>query len=172
MIASALSDSFMVDGIALRDYRVDDLDAMFRLDEACFAEEFRFSRESMREFAEQPDSFVRVAAKTDGEIVGFVIAHVEHVASERRVYLVTLDVVQEWRRKGLAGRLMVEVETWALNTRVPWMQLHVFTGNSGAIRFYERMGYERIRTRRGFYGGRGLDAFVYGKELGRKLNNT
>jgi ribosomal-protein-alanine N-acetyltransferase len=172
MIAFALADDFMVNGIALRDYRAEDLDAMFRLDEACFAEEFRFSRESMREFAEQPDSIVRVAAKTGGEIVGFVIAHVEQVASERRAYLVTLDVAAEWRRKGLAGRLMGEVETWALNTRVPWMQLHVFTGNTGAIRFYERMGYERIRTRRGFYGGRGLDAFVYGKELGRKLNNS
>jgi ribosomal-protein-alanine N-acetyltransferase len=45
------------------------------------------------------------------------------------------------------------------------MQLHVFTGNAGAIRFYERLGYERIRTQKDFYGEPGLDAFVYGKEL-------
>jgi ribosomal-protein-alanine N-acetyltransferase len=153
MIAFALSDESMVNGIALRSYRADDLDAMFRLDEVCFTEKFRFSRESMREFAERPGAVVRVA-ESGGKIVGFVIVNIEQVASERRSYIVTLDVAEEWRRKGVAGRLMREAETWALNTGVPWMQLHVFTGNTGAVRFYERMGYERIRTRRGFYGGR------------------
>src|SRR5271170_7957225 len=72
-IAFALSYDFMVNGIALRDYRAEDLDAMLRLDETCFAEEFRFDRESMREFAEERNAIVRVAEKTDGEIVGFVI---------------------------------------------------------------------------------------------------
>jgi ribosomal-protein-alanine N-acetyltransferase len=48
---------------------------------------------------------------------------------------------------------------------VRWMQLHVFTGNAGAIRFYERLGYERISMQKDFYGEAGLDAFVYGKEL-------
>jgi ribosomal-protein-alanine N-acetyltransferase len=168
MTAFALSDDFMLNGIVLSGYRGADLDEMFRLDEACFAEEFRFDRESMRKFAEEEDSVVRIAENSSGEIVGFVIAHVERAASGRRGYVVTLDVAPEWRRKGLAGRLMSEVEAWALAAGVPWMQLHVFTGNMGAVRFYERLGYERIRTRRGFYGGRGLDAFVYGKELGGK----
>jgi ribosomal-protein-alanine N-acetyltransferase len=48
---------------------------------------------------------------------------------------------------------------------VRWIRLHVFTGNTGAIRFYERLGYERISMKQGFYGDDGLDAFVYGKEL-------
>jgi [ribosomal protein S18]-alanine N-acetyltransferase len=168
MTAFALSDDFMLNGIVLRGYQAEDLEAMFRLDEACFAEEFRFDRESMRKFAEEGEGVVRIAENSAGKIVGFVIAHVEQVASGRRGYVVTLDVAQEWRRKGVAGRLMSEVEAWALTAGVSWMQLHVFTGNTGAVRFYERMGYERIRTRRGFYGGRGLDAFVYGKELGGK----
>jgi ribosomal-protein-alanine N-acetyltransferase len=42
--------------------------------------------------------------------------------------------------------------------------LHVFTGNEGAVRFYERLGYERIGIKPRFYG-RGLDAFVYRKTL-------
>jgi ribosomal protein S18 acetylase RimI-like enzyme len=45
------------------------------------------------------------------------------------------------------------------------MQLHVFTGNVGAVCFYERLGYRRLRVERRFYGAAGLDAFVYGKEL-------
>jgi ribosomal-protein-alanine N-acetyltransferase len=138
---------------------------MFRLDETCFAAEFRFDRASMREFAEEPNAIVRIAESGCGEIVGFVILHLEHVASELRAYVVTLDVALEHRRKGLASRLMKEGEQCALAAGVRWIGLHVFTGNAGAIRFYERLGYERIATRRGFYGASGLDAFVYGKEL-------
>jgi ribosomal-protein-alanine N-acetyltransferase len=138
---------------------------MFQLDEACFAEEFRFDRESMREFAEEQNAVVRVAEKGCGEIAGFVIVHVEHVVTGWRAYVVTLDVSAECRQKGLARRLMREVEACATVTGVGWMQLHVFTGNEGAIRFYERIGYKRISLKQAFYGEAGLDAYVYGKEL-------
>jgi ribosomal-protein-alanine N-acetyltransferase len=151
--------------IFFRDYRATDLEAMFQLDEACFEEEFRFDRESMREFAEEQNAIVRVGQRISGEIVGFVIVHVERVATEWRAYVVTLDVTPECRQMGLARRLMREVEASAMAAGVQWMQLHVFTGNTGAIRFYERMGYKRIRTQKDFYGEAGLDAFVYGKEL-------
>ena len=151
--------------IFLRSYRETDLDAMFRLDEACFTEEFRFDRESMREFAEERNAVVQVAEKVCGEIVGFVIAHIERVASELRAYVVTLDVARDHRQKGLAMRLMREAEARAVAVGVRWIQLHVFTGNKAAIRFYERIGYEQIRVQRGYYGAAGLDAIVYGKKL-------
>jgi ribosomal-protein-alanine N-acetyltransferase len=155
----------MSNEIFIRDYRAADLDAMFRLDEACFTEEFRFDRESMREFAEERDAIVRIAETAGGEMVGFVIVHVERVAMGWRAYVVTLDVAAEWRQKGLGRRLMREAEACAVTAGVRWMQLHVFTGNAGAIRFYERLAYEQIRVQRRFYGAAGLDAFVYGKEL-------
>jgi [ribosomal protein S18]-alanine N-acetyltransferase len=151
--------------IFIRDYRATDLEAMFQLDRACFAEEFRFDREPIRKFAEERNAIVRVAQKVSGEIAGFVIVHVEPVVTEGRAYVVTLDVAVECRQRGLARRLMSEVEAGATAAGVQWMQLHVFTGNAGAICFYEQMGYERIRMQTGFYGAAGLDAFVYGKEL-------
>ena len=155
----------MSNEIFLRDYRAADLEAMFRLDEACFAEEFRFNRESMREFAEEQNAIVRVAEKVGGEMVGFVIVHLERVVTGRLAYVVTLDVAAACRQQGLGRRLMREAEACAAAVGGRWMQLHVFTGNAGAIRFYERLGYERIRVQRRFYGEAGLDAFVYGKEL-------
>jgi ribosomal-protein-alanine N-acetyltransferase len=155
----------MSEEIILRGYRANDLEAMFRLDEDCFTEEFRFDRRSMREFAEQRGAVVRVAEGPRGEIAGFVIVHLEEAVTGRRGYVVTLDVRPEYRRKGLAGRLMREAEAGALAAGVRSMQLHVFTGNAGAIRFYEGLGYARIGTRRGFYGAPGRDAFVYGREL-------
>jgi ribosomal-protein-alanine N-acetyltransferase len=138
---------------------------MFQLDEACFEEEFRFDRESMREFAEEQNSIVRIAENVCGEIAGFVIVHVERVKQGWRAYVVTLDVAATYRQKGLATRLMSDVEASLMALGVKWMQLHVFTGNVNAIRFYERLGFERLSMQRNFYGEDGLDAFVYGKEL-------
>jgi len=155
----------MNDEIFLRDYRAGDLDAMFRLDEACFEEPFRFDRESMREFAEEKNAIVRVAEKVGGEMVGFLIVHVERAATGQRAYVVTLDVAAECRQQGLGGRLMREAEACAAAAGAQWMQLHVFTGNAAAIRFYQRLGYQQLRVQRRFYGAAGLDAFVYGKEL-------
>jgi ribosomal-protein-alanine N-acetyltransferase len=151
--------------VSLRNYRGLDIEAMFRLDVACFAPEFRFDRRSMRAFAEEPDAIALVAENVDGELVGFVIVHVERLATGRRGYIVTLDVAEALRRRGLAGILMREAEARIVAVGARWMELHVFTGNEAAIRFYERLGYKRIAMRQRFYGADGLDAFVYRKEL-------
>ena len=153
-----------VDEITLRDYRRTDLDAIFRLDTICFPPEFRFDRKSMRSFAERSRAIALLAEGEDGEIFGFVIVHLERTGDGWLGYVVTLDVMPAWRRKGLAGRLMREAERRAA-AAARWIVLHVFTGNAGAIGFYERLGYERVGEVPGFYGSLGLDAFLYRKVL-------
>ena len=125
------------DEVVLRGYRVGDLAAICRLDEACFATEFRFSRGSMRRFVERKGAIVVVAEWfLDGEtrrvsgskMVGFVVVHVEGTG---RGYVVTLDVAEEWRRRGLAGKMMDEAERRARAAGAGGMGLHVFTGMRG-----------------------------------------
>ena len=149
--------------ISFRGYRSDDLEAIFRLDEVCFAEAFRFDRRSMSAYAGDGDA-VTLIAEDRGELIGFVIAHIKRVETGCEAYIVTLDVAPECRRKGLARELMAEVEARALAEGARRIHLHVFLGNDAAIRFYERLGYERIRIVRGYYGS-GLDAIVYRKDL-------
>jgi ribosomal-protein-alanine N-acetyltransferase len=147
-----------------RQYRQEDLESIFRLDEVCFSEEFRFDRRSMKAFAADSDA-VTLIAEDRGEVVGFVIAHVKRVNAECRAYIVTLDVAPEQRRRGLARELMAAVEPRAVAAGARRIQLHVFTGNGAAIRFYERLGYKPNRLILGYYGAAGLDAIVYEKEL-------
>ncbi len=151
--------------IVLREYRGTDLEAMFVLDKICFTAEFRFDRESMRSFAGAQNALSVVAETNGGGMAGFVIAHLEWTAAGRRGYVVTLDVAPECRRTGLARRLMGEVERSLFAVGAGWMELHVFTGNQGAIRFYEQLGYVRMAVRQRFYGEDGLDAFLYRREL-------
>jgi [ribosomal protein S18]-alanine N-acetyltransferase len=150
--------------IQIRTYRGDDLEAISRLDELCFSEEFRFDRESMRAFAEERGAITLIAEDAANELAGFVITHVEKTATGRCAYVVTLDVAFESRRSGIAGRLMQETEHRAALAGVTRVELHVFVENEGAIRFYEGRGYRRLGTKAGFYG-RGLDAWMYRKEL-------
>jgi [ribosomal protein S18]-alanine N-acetyltransferase len=150
--------------IFLRDFRSTDLDGMFQLDEACFAEEFRFDWESMREFVAEPGAIVLIAESPQGELAGFVVTHVESWPAGKRGYVVTLDVASESRRRGIAGLLMEEMERRVAFAGAVQVELHVFAENEGAIRFYEGRGYRRAGARPGFYGS-GLDARVYRKDL-------
>jgi ribosomal-protein-alanine N-acetyltransferase len=145
-------------GIALRGYRPGDWKAMYALDVVCFEAPFRFGQREMRRLAEERGAVV-VLAEAEGELAGFSIAHLEG----NWAYLVTLDVAPTWRRRGVAARLMGDVEEQARIAGAAGMALHVFNGNPGAIRFYEGMGYGRIGIAEGFYG-RGLDALVYRKK--------
>jgi [ribosomal protein S18]-alanine N-acetyltransferase len=145
--------------VTLREYRAGDLEAMWALDVMCFEPVFRFSRRAMQRFAEARGA-VSVLAEVPGELAGFVIVQME----EQVGYVVTLDVATAWRRQGLARRLMEDVETRVVAAGGVGMELHVFAGNVGAVRFYEGIGYGRLGMVEGFYG-RGLDALVYGKRF-------
>jgi ribosomal-protein-alanine N-acetyltransferase len=149
----------------LREYRRTDLEAIYRLDEDCFAAAFRFGRKSMQEFAEARNAICLIAERGGGGITGFVIVHLDFGTTGLQGYVVTLDVAETYRREGVASRLMLEAESRVGAMGVQQMALHVFTGNEGAIRFYERLGYSRHGVRRRFYRVAGLDAFLYRKEL-------
>jgi ribosomal-protein-alanine N-acetyltransferase len=158
--------------IALRGYRESDLEAMYALDVACFARPFRFSRSAMRRFATAKKARVAIAEGSDG-LAGFGILHIESMELEngksgRAAYVMTLDVDPGYRRVGLGRRLMAAMEAQAQADGCAEMVLHVFTGNVEAIRFYERVGFNRSHRAEGFYGA-GLvgprDAWVYRKRI-------
>jgi len=166
-------EATMEDEVVLRRYRPTDLQAIFEMDVICFSEPFRFDRRSMRRFSESSKAIAVVAERvtedrSSGSLAGFVIVHTERTHRGRRGYVVTLDVSPAQRREGVAGRLMTEAEALARGAGVGRMELDVYVGNDGAIRFYEGRGYERLGVRPGFYGtvgGTSLDAYTYTKEL-------
>ena len=97
----------MGDGMMeLREYRETDLEAIYALDQQCFARAFQFSKSSMREYVETAGAISLIAEAEEGELAGFVIAHVEEWEGTRWGYVVTLDVAEAHRGKGLAGRMM------------------------------------------------------------------
>ena len=151
--------------IGLRGFRAEDVDAMYALDVMCFEKPFRFSRGAMRRFAEAKNALVVIAEEGDA-LVGFVILDVEMGKKGRTGYVVTLDVDPAFRRRGVAALLMDEVERQARADGCGAIVLHVFVGNESAMKFYASAGYARSHREEEFYG-RGLDAWVYYKLLGK-----
>ena len=149
---------------ALRSYRPGDWQAMYALDLICFAPVFRFSRGAMRGFAEAPGAVTLLAEAENrgaqGELAGFCLTQLD----ESTGYVVTLDVAPASRRRGLARRLMAEVETKLRAAGAVRMKLHVFSGNAEAIRFYESIGYTQAGAAKDFYA-QSLHALLYRKQL-------
>jgi ribosomal-protein-alanine N-acetyltransferase len=148
----------------LRPYTSADLDTMVALDDVCFAAPFRFSRASMKSFAEAKNACV-VVAESGESLAGFCILHVERSRRRTVGYVVTLDVAPEHRRRGLATELMQAVERLAIADECSTMRLHVSAANGAAMSFYERLGFATMHTVESFYGD-GLDALAMHKPIG------
>jgi len=149
--------------VILRDGTPADIDAMYALDLLCFDKPFRFDLRSMRKYATHPEAIVLIA-ESDGEIRGFIVVNPSRRKALHSAYVTTLDVHPHVRRRGIARALVAEAERRAAATGAVSMQLHVFTGNTDAIGFYESVGYEQLLLTEDFYSP-GLDAFSYMKSL-------
>ncbi|MFL1416585.1 GNAT family N-acetyltransferase [Pseudomonas fildesensis] len=55
---------------------------------------------------------------------------------------------------GLAQRLHVDLEAWAVENGAQWLRLTVVVGNTRAERFWPKLGYVPVRTRDGIMMGR------------------
>ena len=164
---AALAGSSQSPVVWLRDEEDADLEAMYYLDASCFEAPFRFSRTAMRHFTRARGAFTILAEDRAGGMVGFVVVQVNRERPSADAYVVTLDVRQDVRRQGIAGRLLRAAEIRAARDGAARMGLHVWTENGGAIRFYEREGYERTLLHPDFYGS-GIDALGYAKALAQR----
>jgi len=124
---------------------------------------------SMGQFKEEfkgvPNSrYFMVATNDADQIIGYAAVLV--VAPGVEADVLTVAVLPEYARQGVATHFMAELEKWALSKQAPAMMLEVSVENEAAIALYEKLGYQKISTRADYYGP-DLDAFVMRKDLGK-----
>jgi ribosomal protein S18 acetylase RimI-like enzyme len=83
-------------------------------------------------------------------------------AEVKRVYLLS-----RFRGAGLGRRLMLEAQKHARTRGVRRLLLGVYSGNSAAISFYERLGYQRAGERSFAVGENSYHDFILALELGK-----
>ncbi|MEU4105641.1 GNAT family N-acetyltransferase [Streptomyces tanashiensis] len=88
-----------------------------------------------------PGATISVAVR-DGQVVGFLwVGRLEREPGKGTGFVFEVEVVEEQRGKGYGRGLMLLAEHIALEAGERLIELHVFAGNTPAIRLYESLGY-------------------------------
>ena len=143
----------------LRDYMPEDFDRLYEIDQACYPAEIAYSKRDMRAYLQFPGAEC-VVALTAGEIAGFCIS----ARQRSRGYIVTIDVLEPFRRAGAGSTLLREVERRLASNHVREVDLETATDNESAIAFWNKHGYRTLGVEKGYYPG-GRDAFAMTKTL-------
>ncbi len=124
-------------GVIFRAARLDDVPALVALENRSFAFD-RLSRRSFTWMIRHAHRFLDVA-EADGRLLGYVLVLYRRGTSLARLY--SLAVEAEYRKAGIARRLLEIAEAHAEAEGCMFMRLEVHPDNRAAIALYERMGY-------------------------------
>ncbi|HEY60111.1 MAG TPA: GNAT family N-acetyltransferase [Anaerolineae bacterium] len=102
---------------------------------------------------------VRLKAVTDDRMVGFIAGNQRR--SDSTGWIITLGVLHDHRRRGIASALLKECQRQLGLLRI---RLTVRRSNQAAIALYRNCGYHQVEVWRKYYYG-GEDALVLEKHL-------
>jgi [ribosomal protein S18]-alanine N-acetyltransferase len=151
----------------LREASPQDFEALWAIDQKCFAEGIAYTRRELAAYMRRRGAFTIVAEASGGTLTaasppaGFVVAE-----SNRRGagHIITIDVLPEHRRARLGSKLLTAVEARLSESGCGSVQLEAAVNNLTAIAFYKRHRYDIVGTLPRYYPG-DLDAFVLQKTL-------
>ena len=145
--------------VTIRDFRPEDFEALWRMDQECFPPGISYSKQELRNYIRQPRAFTLVAETEEGEIRGFIVAHAGATG-----HIVTIDVGPGGRRSGVGSLLLKSAEDRLRKSGCATVGLETAVDNSAAISFYKRHRYNVVRTWPRYYAT-GVDALVLTKNL-------
>lgn len=144
---------------ALRDYEPADFDMLYEIDRACYPPEIAYSKRELHVYLRMPGAEC-IVAEAANAAVGFCIsAH-----RDTHGYIVTIDVLEEFRRTGIGSALLSEVERRLAVNGVREVRLETATYNESAVAFWQKHGYRSLGIRKKYYPG-GRDAFAMSKAI-------
>lgn len=155
-------------GFTIRPYRSADFDRLWQIDQACFPAGIAYTQMELSGFITRRNAITLVgefqftASSLDSLIAGFVVAH-----PIRRKYgrILTLDILAQARRSGLATQLMNACEERLRALGCAEVYLETAVDNEPALRLYRKLGYQVLRTLPEYYASHSLDAFQMAKRL-------
>jgi [ribosomal protein S18]-alanine N-acetyltransferase len=166
----------------LRSFRRHDFEALWSIDQRCFAPGIAYSRQELDLYITQPGAYTIVAdsrpepgkpgpgpATEKGrepqkalrrEIVGFLVAEARRATG----HLITIDVLPEARRFGVGSKMLTAAEEHLRSVLCRRVYLETAVDNLSAIEFYKRHHYLAIKIVPRYYSN-GVDALILEKDL-------
>lgn len=170
------------DGVpfSVRDFEPEDFDALWRIDQDCFASGISYSRQELKFYLQRAKAFALVATHVgmlDGPnvkggrslpaalvsrpIAGFIVAE---TSGHGTGHIITIDVVAAARRSGVGSLLLRAAEDRVRAAGCVSVTLETAVDNISALSFYKRHGYTVFRTFPHYYSN-GVDALALKKEF-------
>lgn len=149
----------------VREYHPEDFEALYQLDQACYARGIAYSRRMMREYLGLPGAICLVAEDAAGDgaaqrITGFILAE----ADGEDAHIITLDVSPDARRQKIGSQLYAAMETELARGGVRKILLETATDNAAGVAFWLRHGYRTAGIIRNYYL-RGVHAYAMQKRI-------
>ena len=144
-------------------YQPADFPGLYAIEGICFQPPIRFPRSHLRRLIERPNAATWIA-KEDAVAAGFTIVEWSGTPQDRTAYIQTIEVLPEFRRRGIGLELLRRAESSAQSAGAREIWLHVETTNEPALRLYRARGYD-LRGIQTHYYARHRDANLFSKSL-------
>lgn len=126
------------------------LDKLYEIEKQCFEEE-AFTKHQLAYLLTDYIT-IGLVARVNGEIAGFAIARVDIRRNMSFGHIITVNIAPVYRRKGIAQRLLNEVETIFRKEGIKDCHLEVREDNVAALNLYQKVGYKKVGNLEKYYG--------------------
>ncbi len=89
-----------------------------------------------------------------------LVAYLDYWIMGDEAHVMTIGVHPDYRRRGLALRLMNEMVAAVRHARCAYVILEARVSNTPALALYSKLGFVRVGTRKKYYTDNGEDAVV------------
>ena len=139
----------------------DHLEELEKLERICFARPW--SRKMLAEELEnQCAAFLVAQDSITQQVMGY--AGLLVMADEG--YITNVAVFPEFRRQGVAAKLIAVFENFARGNKLAFLTLEVRPSNTAAIALYKGFGFEEVGRRKNYYDLPKEDALILTKTYG------
>jgi len=136
--------------IKIEDVSIRLLDKLYEIEKQCFKQE-AFTKQQLAYLLTDYNA-IGLAARVNGEIAGFAIARVDIRRNAAFGHILTVDITPAYRRKGIAQKLLHEVETILREKGIKECRLEVREDNVAALNLYQKLGYKKVGKLEKYYG--------------------
>jgi len=128
------------------------LDKLYEIEEQCFDQE-AFTKRQIAYLLTDYNT-IALVAKVNSELAGFIIAQIEIDENTMFGHIITINVPPNFRRRGVATKMIKEIEGILKQKGIGECHLEVREDNTAAIKLYQKRGYQKISKLENYYGNK------------------
>lgn len=145
----------------IRPLTMDHLAEVLRLNIRCFRDGDNYTKYTFEYLLNEPRTLSYRMVSPADEMVGFAFVMVNE---NNAAHITTIGVAPEHRRRGIAGRLLAQIEDSLRKRDIGTVMLEVRVGNTSAAELYRKLGFNTVQ-RIGKYYNNGEDCYLMMKSL-------